>query len=171
MKNFDTKEITGAALNANSSVRLLADGICISNDTTQTHLNNNDLIIGPPGSGKTRNYCKPNIMQAEESMIITDTKGVLYGEMAEYLTKAGYIVECLDFDDVSHSCGYNPFEYIRRSSDGKFNERDVLTMAATLVPVKNQKDPYWERSSQVYCKASSPSYWNLLKRRTARCRE
>ena len=46
MKNFDTKEITGAALNANSSVRLLADGICISNDTTQTHLNNNDLIIG-----------------------------------------------------------------------------------------------------------------------------
>ena len=44
-------------------------------------------------------------MQAEESMIITDTKGVLYGEMAEYLTKAGYIVECLDIDDVSHSCG------------------------------------------------------------------
>ena len=149
MKNFNTKEITGAVLNENSVVRLLADGICISNDTTQTHLNNNDLIIGPPGSGKTRNYCKPNIMQAEESMIITDTKGVLYGEMAEYLTKAGYIVECLDFDDVSHSCGYNPFEYIRRSSDGKFNERDVLTMAATLVPVKNQKDPYWERSSQV----------------------
>ena len=54
MKNFNTKEITGAVLNENSVVRLLADGICISNDTTQTHLNNNDLIIGPPGSGKTR---------------------------------------------------------------------------------------------------------------------
>ena len=40
MKNFNTKEITGAVLNENSVVRLLADGICISNDTTQTHLNN-----------------------------------------------------------------------------------------------------------------------------------
>ena len=134
--------------NPKETYRILADGIMISNDTTRTHINNNDMIIGPTGSGKTRYYCKPNIMQANESMIITDTKGVLYEEMAYSLEKAGYRVLRLDFDNVRNSCGYNPFDYIHRDSKDKFSEKDILTMASCLVPLECTKDPYWELAGQ-----------------------
>ena len=94
LKNFplNKSQNTKKETNSKETYRILADGIMISNDTTRTHINNNDMIIGPTGSGKTRYYCKPNIMQANESMIITDTKGVLYEEMAYSLEKAGYKV-------------------------------------------------------------------------------
>lgn len=62
--------------------RYLTNGYCISNDTWETGLNNNDLICGTTGCGKTRGYVIPNIKMSEESMIICDTKGVLYGEFA-----------------------------------------------------------------------------------------
>ena len=57
--------------------RILAQGQLISNSTRTTGINNNDLIIGPSGAGKTRGYVKPNIMQCNESMVIADTKGSL----------------------------------------------------------------------------------------------
>ena len=56
-----------------STYRILANGQTVSNNTWDTGLNNNDLIIGPTGSGKTRGYVKPNILQCNESLIITDT--------------------------------------------------------------------------------------------------
>lgn len=59
-----------------NTYRILAKNHLMSNDTWKTGLNNNDLIIGPSGAGKTRNYVKPNIMQCNESMIIADTKGL-----------------------------------------------------------------------------------------------
>ena len=59
----------------NEGTRILAQGENASNNTFRTGRNNNDLIIGPTGSGKTRYYVKPNLLQASESLIITDTKG------------------------------------------------------------------------------------------------
>ena len=54
--------------------RILAAGTVVSNDTWTTRLNNNDLVLGPTGAGKTRGYVKPNLLQANESVVVTDTK-------------------------------------------------------------------------------------------------
>ena len=60
------------------SNRILAKGVTASNDTWVTGLNNNDLLIGPSGGGKTRGYVIPNILHAQDSLIVADTKGNLY---------------------------------------------------------------------------------------------
>ena len=57
--------------------RILAKDIIVSNDTWVTEINNNDLLVGPPGSGKTRGYVIPNILHAQDSLIVADTKGNL----------------------------------------------------------------------------------------------
>ena len=65
--------------------RILAQDCLIPNDTWVTHINNNDLIIGPSGAGKTRNYVKPNLLQCAlqggESLVVADTKGSLIREV------------------------------------------------------------------------------------------
>jgi len=61
----------------NSTVRILSKNYTVSGDTWVTGLNNNDLIVGPSGAGKTRGYVKPNLLQGGESYIVTDTKGSL----------------------------------------------------------------------------------------------
>ena len=57
--------------------RILGKNVNISNNTWETGINNNDLIVGPSGAGKTRGYVIPNLLQGNESMIVTDTKGNL----------------------------------------------------------------------------------------------
>ena len=84
----------------NRTSRILAQGVFQSNDPWETGLNNNDLIIGPPGSGKTRTYVKPNLMQCNESVIITDTKGSLLNEVGPLLKAHGYKVINIDFTDM-----------------------------------------------------------------------
>ena len=71
------------------SVRILAEGITASNDTWRTGLNNNTLVIGPSGAGKTRGYVIPNILASEGSIVVTDTKGELYEQLREQLEQKG----------------------------------------------------------------------------------
>ena len=132
----------------NKSCRILARDQCISNDTWTTGLNNNDLIIGPSGSGKTRGYVLPNLLQAGESLVITDTKGNLCRQVRPLLENRGYAVMEINLADCEKSPnGYNPLDYIRMSS-GKCHEQDVMTAAAALVPLENQRDPYWELAAR-----------------------
>ena len=132
----------------NKSCRILARDQCISNDTWTTGLNNNDLIIGPSGSGKTRGYVLPNLLQSGESLVITDTKGNLCQQVRPLLENRGYAVMEINLADCEKSPnGYNPLDYIRMSS-GKCHEQDVMTAAAALVPLENQRDPYWELAAR-----------------------
>ena len=71
------------------SSRILAQDVYQNNNTWETQLNNNDLIIGPSGAGKTRGYVIPNILQANESMIVADTKGDLKDKLSPYLRSKG----------------------------------------------------------------------------------
>lgn len=138
------------------SYRILAEGHTISNDTWQTGINNNDLIIGPSGSGKTRGYVMPNILQCNESMVITDTKGALCSEIGPVLAKEGYKVMELNLADCAESpYGYNPFAYIRCDHRGKFSEQDVLTLAACTIPVETKRDPYWENMARIYLESAA----------------
>lgn len=138
-----------------NNYRILADGHIISNDTWQTGLNNNDLIIGPSGAGKTRGYVKPNILQCSESMVVTDTKGALCSEIGPILAKEGFKVMEINLADCALSpYGYNPLAYIRRDKNGHYIEQDILTLAACVVPIETEDDPYWETMARIYLESA-----------------
>ena len=137
-----------------NTYRILADGHTISNDTWQTGLNNNDLIIGPSGAGKTRGYVKPNILQCSGSMIVTDTKGALCSDVGPLLAQEGYKVMEINLADCALSpYGYNPLAYIRQDN-GHYLEQDILTLAACLMPVESRHDPYWELTARIYLESA-----------------
>ena len=95
--------------------RILAENVKISNDTRKTGLNNNDLIIGSSGCGKTGGYVIPNIQNIEGSLIVSDTKGQLERRFKKSLVEKGYDVYSVDLVNMHRSCGYNPLNYIRKN--------------------------------------------------------
>ena len=135
----------------NTGYRILADGQQVSNDTWATGLNNNDVIIGPSGAGKTRGYVLPNILQCNESMIICDTKGALGEQTWHLLQLNGYRAMELNLTNCwASTIGYNPLRFIRHDYGRKnYNEQDILRISASLVPVEIQKDPFWDYSARM----------------------
>ena len=129
--------------------RILAEGREISNGTRVTGLNNNDLIIGPSGAGKTRGYVIPNLLQCQESVIVADGKGGLERDLGGILAGEGYQVVKIDFTDCRHAWGYNPLDYIRRGQDGR-SQRDIMTNAAGIVPLATKNDPFWDLSARLF---------------------
>ena len=91
---------------------ILAENNYYSLDTHKTQLNNNVLVVGSSGSGKTRSIVTPNILQATGSYIISDPKGNLYNKYKDYLKMQGYVVKKLDFTNPGNSAHYNFFKYI-----------------------------------------------------------
>lgn len=131
--------------------RILAQGHLVSNDTRATHLNNNDLIVGASGAGKTQGYVKPNLLQMNESAIVTDTKGSLVCELGPVLRANGYDVLAIDFTDMASGMGYNPLDFIGcNAGTGRPRERDIMKVAAVLCPVEESRDPFWELSARDY---------------------
>ena len=78
---------------------ILADGVSLGTDMRKTQLNNNVIVFGTPGGGKTEGIVKPNIMQMNSSYVVTDPKGNLLRECGAMLKEAGYDVVCLNFSD------------------------------------------------------------------------
>lgn len=131
--------------------RILAQNALMCNDTWKTGINNNDLIIGPSGAGKTRSYVKPNLMQCNESVIVTDTKGSLLGEVGPLLEKQGVRVINIDFTDMVESHGYNPLDYIRYDKKRrKYFEQDIMTVSTCLVPIEDFTQPSWDLHARQY---------------------
>ena len=152
--------------------RILAKNILASNDTWATGINNNDLLVGPAGAGKTRGYVVPNILHAQDSLIVADTKGNLRRLYGEHLERNGYKVMHLDFTDVAETpWGYNPLSYVRKCQDAElnrngdyYNEQDIKKLAQALCPWMNSKDPFWDQSAQMYLEAIILFVMNLLPR-------
>lgn len=128
--------------------RILAENFEISNDTWKTRLNNNDIIIGTSGAGKTTGYVIPNIERKTGSMIVTDTKGNLERKLRPQLEADGYEVVLLDFINMKDSIIYNPLAFIRRDEDGHASERDIISLANTLMFVRDDTDPFWHESAK-----------------------
>ena len=130
--------------------RIHAKEIIVSNDMRKTRLNNNDVIIGASGSGKSSGYVIPNIRQHSESLIIADTKGCLYKQMHKELEAEGYVVKVLDFVNPRKSCPYNPLDYIGMDEkNGKWKEQDIVSLAEVILPTRYKKDPFWEESARM----------------------
>ena len=131
------------------SKRILAKDVFVSNDTWVTGINNNDLLVGPPGGGKTRGYVIPNILHAQDSLIVADTKGNLCRLYGERLKEKGYTVMHLDFTDAANTpWGYNPLAYIRECRDSETNEngdyyseQDIKKIAQAVCPNVPGDDP------------------------------
>lgn len=135
------------------NTRILADGVEISNDTRLTGLNNNDMIIGSSGSGKSGGYVIPNIQNISGSMgsmVVSDTKGSLGRMFRDELIRKGFAVYTLDLVDPLNSCGYDPLNGIRRYKSGKYREQDVLTLANNIMPNLDRHDPFWEKAAAAY---------------------
>ena len=97
----------------------------------KTARNKNVLVIGGSGSGKTRFFVKPNLMQCVSkdyptSFVITDPKGSLIGEVGQLLQRSGYRIKVLNTINFSKSMRYNPFRYIH-------SEKDILKLVNTLI--------------------------------------
>lgn len=129
--------------------RIIAKGKFISNDSRKTGLNNNDLIIGATGVGKSSGYVIPNLLHSEESMIVADTKGILHRKLRGALEKRGFEVQVLDFVNPKESCSYNPFDYIERFPDGGYRQQDIVSIANAMLPVHNKRDPFWEEAAKI----------------------
>lgn len=135
----------------NDTCRILAKNEYRSNNTWETGINNNDLIIGPSGAGKTRYYVKPNMLQCNESMIVADTKGNLQREIGPVLTKKGYEAMTIDFTSLADSYGYNPMDSIRYDPEtDSYNQQDIMTIAECMVPLETYKDPFWDYAARQY---------------------
>ena len=111
--------------------------------------NKNVLIVGGSGSGKTRFWIKPNLMQMHSSYVVTDPKGTLILETGKMFQKHDYIVKVFNTINTKKSMHYNPFAYIH-------SEKDVLKLVDVLI--SNTKgdgkssDPFWEKAETLlYC--------------------
>ena len=136
--------------NIPENAMILAQDRYYSLDCIETQLNNNVLVVGPSGAGKTRSIVSPNILQAIGSYLIVDPKGNLYGKYAQYLRKHGYEVRKLNFADPEdpQTCSYNFFRYIH-------SEQDVLKIAHMLIKsgyvngMTNHQDPFWDDAAEL----------------------
>ena len=88
--------------------------------------NKNILVIGGSGSGKTRFFVKPNLMQMHSSYVVTDPKGTVLVECGKMLAKNGYVIKSLNTINFNKSMHYNPFAYIR-------SEKDILKLVNTII--------------------------------------
>ena len=109
--------------------------------------NDNVLIVGGPGTGKTRYYVKPNLLQLNADFFITDPKGTLIHDMGWVLEGAGYEIRTFDTIDFSRSMRFNPLAYVE-------DEAGILRFAHCLISntdgdPDHKGDPYWEKAEQL----------------------
>lgn len=130
---------------------ILTQNIQIGLDGRKHRRNLNMLVVGGSGSGKTRFFVKPNIMQCNCSYIVADPKGELLRATGGMLEKNGYVVKVLNLVDMSRSDGYNPLAYIH-------TDTDALKLVTNLIKNTTPKtagnaDPFWDKSETVLLQA------------------
>ena len=127
--------------------KILTQGVRIGFNAHKHRRNLNVLVIGGSGAGKTRFYVKPNVMQANCSMVVLDPKGEILRDTGWLLQKKGYKVRVLDLIDMPKSHCYNPFVYLRDDNDV---QRLVTNLFKSTTPKGAQsQDPFWDTAAQM----------------------
>ena len=119
--------------------------------------NKNVLVIGGSGSGKTRFFVKPNLMQLHSSYVVTDPKGTLLVECGQLLQRAKYKIKVLNTINFSKSMKYNPFSYIR-------SEKDILKLVNTIIANtkgegEKASEDFWVKAERLYYTALIGYIW------------
>ena len=119
--------------------------------------NKNILVIGGSGSGKTRFFCKPSLLQAHSSYVCTDPKGTLLPEIGGFLERQKYRIKCLNLINFKKSMRYNPLAYIR-------SEKDILKLVnALIMNTKGEGDKagedFWVKAERLYYSALIGYIW------------
>ena len=119
--------------------------------------NKNILVIGGSGSGKTRFFCKPSLLQGHSSYVCTDPKGTLLPEIGAFLERQKYRIKCLNLINFKKSMRYNPLAYIR-------SEKDILKLVnALIMNTKGEGDKsgedFWVKAERLYYSALIGYIW------------
>lgn len=123
----------------------------LSLDTKKARKNLNVLAIGGAGTGKSRFFVKPNILQANTSFVITDPKGEILRDTGFSLQQKGYKIKVFNLINMTKSCRYNPFAYVKKESD-------ILKVINNLIKNTNASksggsDPFWEKAETALLQA------------------
>ena len=119
--------------------------------------NKNILVIGCSGSGKTRFFCKPSLLQAHSSYVCTDPKGTLLPEIGTFLERKKYRIKCLNLINFRKSMKYNPLAYIR-------SEKDILKLVNALImntkgEGEKSSEDFWVKAERLYYSALIGYIW------------
>ena len=119
--------------------------------------NKNILVIGGSGSGKTRFFCKPSLLQAHSSYVVTDPKGTLLPEIGTFLVRKKYRIKCLNLINFKKSMKYNPLSYIR-------SEKDILKLVNALImntkgEGEKSSEDFWVKAERLYYSALIGYIW------------
>lgn len=130
---------------------LLSQNVRIGLDGREHRRNLNVMVVGGSGSGKTRFYAEPNVMQCNTSFVVLDPKGEILRDTGYLLKQQGYELRILDLIHTERSHGYNPFTYLR-------DDKDVLKLVNNIVRNTTPKgaqsnDPFWERAETALMEA------------------
>ena len=143
--------------NKEQNNKIFSQNIRVSVNPAITDLNNNVLIIGGSGAGKTYREVSPNLLQANSSYVITDPKGEILKKFGQYFTDVGYKVKIINLVEMSQSDCYNPFRYIRKEDDVA---KLITNLIANTTPKgANKGDPFWEQSESMFLQALFYYVW------------
>lgn len=130
-----------------SDNKLMTQNVRIGINAQKHRRNLNTLVCGGSGAGKTRFYCKPNLMQANTSFVILDPKGEILRDTGGLLEAKGYEVRVLDLISMEKSHCYNPFVYLRDDND---IQRLVTNLFKSTTPKGSQSnDPFWDTAASM----------------------
>ena len=130
-----------------SENKLMTQNVAIGLNAKKHRRNLNTLVCGGSGAGKTRFYCKINLMQCNTSFVILDPKGEILRDVGNLLEKKGYEIRVLDLISMDKSHCYNPFVYLRNDND---IQRLVTNLFKSTTPKGSQSnDPFWDTAASM----------------------
>ena len=130
-----------------SENKLMTQNVSIGLNAKKHRRNLNTLVCGGSGAGKTRFYCKPNLMQANTSFVILDPKGAIVRDVGKLLEAKGYEIKVLDLISMEKSHCYNPFVYLQNDND---IQRLVTNLFKSTTPKGSQSnDPFWDTAASM----------------------
>lgn len=127
--------------------KILTRNVYLGLDARKHKRNLNTLVCGGSGAGKTRFYCKPNIMQCNTSFVVLDPKGEIIRDTGNLLESEGYKIKVLDLINMEKSHCYNPFVYLKNDNDV---QKIVTNLFKSTTPKESSSnDPFWDAAASM----------------------